>query len=173
MFKFLSKREKVILSVTGVVILFAVLYNFLISAIIEKYSLLDNQVKIEKARLIKYKQILMRKPAIESKYAALYSNHEVKPLGDPCVTLLSELERLAVNAGVRIIDIRPQADSALGNNKGMSVDLRLDGTMEGFIKFLYDTEKSFNLLTVKRFQLSARSSTSNLEASISIFQSQD
>jgi len=170
MLKLLSKREKMMLFIIAIIVLSSALYNFIFSPIFEKYSLLDSQVKIEKARLIKYKQILSRKAAIESKYNALYSKHEVINTQDPGVALLTELERLALNAGIRIIDIRPQPDNLSGGKKGMLVDLRAEGQLQGFVKYLFNIEQSFQMLSVKRLQLSAKTGVSSLEASISVFQ---
>jgi hypothetical protein len=83
------------------------------------------------------------------------------------------LEELAVKTGIRIIDLRPQSEGSSNLGKGVVVDLRAEGDMEGHIKFLYEIENSLSLLKVQRLELSAKNDNSNLESNLTIFQPQD
>jgi hypothetical protein len=116
---------------------------------------------------------LSQKEKIKNAYKKLsddlsFSSGEANSL----VSALSELERIAQNANIRIIDIRPQSlAKSAGLYKETAIDIRAEGQIKDYLKFIYSLESTFSLLRIKRFQLGAKPNNNQLlEGSFSISQ---
>lgn len=167
----LSRREKIILSTTISVIIFSMVFNFLILPILSRNEKLNKEINITKTRLKKYMRLLKQKEYLQDKYNKLSLGSSVaSQQSDALVNLLSELEKIARNAQIKIIDIRPENTSSMAHYKEISVDLKTEGSMEGYSKFIYDIENSLLLLNIKKFQLNTKSNTQILEGFFSILQ---
>lgn len=173
MIKVLTKRENTILYATVGVLIFATLFNFAIAPILTKNDNLNREINLSREKLKKYLWLLSQKEIIQKKYSKYapttsITGHEQ----DAVVSALSELESLAKNAGIKIIDLRPQARETKGTElyKEILIDLRTEGSMEGYLKFIYNLENSLSLLRIKRFQLTAKPNAQVLEGSFSISQ---
>lgn len=170
MTKVLSKRERIILYVTLGVIIFAIGFNFLFTPILTKNEDLNKEIELTQTKLKKYLRLLSQKDYLQNKYNE-FSGHLKDSLTrdfDTYLGVLSELENLTKAANIRIIDIRPQAPKSLALYKEIIVDLRTEGTMADYLKFIYTVENSLSLLRIKKFQLNAKANTSLLEGSFSI-----
>ena len=166
--RILSKREKVILHLLAATLILGIAYN-LIEPLLTKYQNLNLEIKITEAKLKKYLWLLSSKDNLEDKYKALnVSGEAAKREGDTLVGLLSEIEALAKSSNIRIIDRRPQSQK--GKEQEKQIDLRAEGTMEDYLKFIYNIESSLLLLNIKRFQLSVKSNSELLDGSFSISQ---
>jgi hypothetical protein len=167
--RILTKREKIILYVTAGVVIFSIIFNFLISPLLQKTQSLNKEINVTGLKLRKYIQLLSNKDNIQNRYnefvAGKNSTYENK---DPLVAALSVLEGMAKDAGVRIIDIRPQASQRLDLYKEILIDLRTEASMESYIKFLYNIESSLSLLKIKKFQLNTKPNSQFLEGNFSI-----
>jgi len=161
-----------ILSLTIGVIVFSIIFNFLVLPVLNKNDALNKEINIARAKLKKYLQLLSQKEDIQSKYSNFSTRFKIS--GQPeeiAVSTLSELEGLAKEANIRIIDIRPQgASKASALYKETLIDLKTEGAAEGYLKFIYDIENSLLLLRIKRYQLSAKPNAPLLEGSFSISQ---
>lgn len=171
MIKILNKREKIILWLTAGVIAFSIIFKFFITPVLTKNDDLNKEIKLTQAKLKRSLRLLKQKNYIKSKYSKLLplDNLSDEPQ-DSSVGLLSELERLSKNANIRIIELRPETAKKSGLYKEIFVDLRADGAMSGYLKFIYDIERSPLLLKIKKFQLSAKSNTPILESNLSLSQ---
>ncbi len=170
MLKVLSKREKIILYVTVAVAVSSVVINFLNGSFWQKNIVLNREIAITRQKLKKSLRLLSQKEAIQNRYNRVALSPDLSmPQGDVFVATLSELEKMAQDAGVRIVDIRPQDVSKGGGlYKEIAVDLRAEGDIEGYFKFIYNLENSLSLLRVRRFQLSSKANSKSLEGSFSI-----
>jgi hypothetical protein len=169
MAKFLSKREMNTLYITVGVILFAVLFNLLLAPLLDKQRELSRQINFNRQKLKKYTRLLAEKEIIEAKYAKFSSAFRLpEQQEEPQVAVLSELESLANNAGIRITDVRPQG--AGGGQKEISIEIRTEGEMPAYLKFLYAIEQSLSSLTIKKFQLNAKPNSRLLEGTFLISQ---
>ena len=169
--KILSKREKAIFSLTVGVIIFSIIFNFLISPALKKAESLNKEIRVSRLKLKKYVQLLSQKEYIESKYNKVASGlNLLGPDKDTSVTTLSVLETIAKDANILIIDIRPQGNRNIDLYKETVVDLRTEGSIEGYLKFIYNIENSLSLLKIRKFQLSAKPNAPTLEGSFSISQ---
>ncbi len=164
----LKKREKIILYITIGIIFFSIAFNFITAPVLGKYDMLNKEISLNKIRLKKYLTLLNQKDEIQNKYGKFSSNLELATdTKDTLVVAMATLENLAKTAGVRIIDIRPQA-AVKGDT--VVIDLRTEGTIEGYTKFIYDVETSLLLLKVKRLQLTAKPNIAVLEGIFTISQ---
>lgn len=164
----LKKRERIILYLTIGVIFFGVAFNLVISPVLEKYDLLSKEINTDKIKLKKYLTLLSQKSEIQNKYGGFSGgNISAQDTKDNLVLAMAALENIAKNSGIKIVDIRPQA-GVKGND--VSVELRTEGEMEQYTKFIYDAETSLYLLKVKRLQLTAKPNKSGLEGTLTITQ---
>ncbi|MCK9614252.1 MAG: hypothetical protein M0R48_01965 [Candidatus Omnitrophica bacterium] len=164
----LKKREKIILYVTIGIIFFSIAFNFLIAPVLDKYDTLNKEVNLNKTKLKKYLKLLGQKTEIQNEYNK-FSSSLALPVDtkDTLVVAMTTLENLAKGASVRIVDIRPQASP---KDDKIIIELRMEGSIEGYSKFIYDVETSLLLLKVKRFQLAAKSNMIGLEGVFTIIQ---
>lgn len=170
--KILTKREKLILYVTIGVIIFGIGFNFLLAPVLNKCSALNREINLTRIKLKKYRLLLSQKGNIQKKYNRFASKANLAGTNkDALVNILSELEILAKEANIRIIDIRPQSTSESSSlHKEVSIELRAEGAIDGYLKFIYNIENSLSLLRIKKFQLSAKPNAQTLEGNFSISQ---
>lgn len=166
----LKKSERVILGITIFVIFFGIGFNFLLRPLLKKNESLNEEISITQAKLKKYARLLGREDYIKGEYEEVTGDSGIfAQKEDTVVAVLTEIELLAQSANIRIVDIRPEA--GLKNprlKRGISVDLRTEGDIEGYIRFIYSLENSFAFLRIKRFQLNAKPHTQILEGVFSI-----
>lgn len=168
--KILSGREKIILYTTIGVIIFGVGFNSLVAPILDKNDMLNREIVLSRAKLKKYLILLGQKESLQNKYAQAAS--QVKQAeGEVLISGLSEMEDIAKGSGILITDIRPQSGAKKDSlYKESVIDVRAEGTIEGYLKFIYDIENSLTLLRIKKFQLTAKPNSQNLEGFFSISQ---
>jgi small-conductance mechanosensitive channel len=165
-----KKRERIILYIAIAVIFFSLLFNFLLSPVIEKYDILNKKINLNQAKLQKYQALLNSKNEIENKYAKLsLSSEPLKDMTDPTVASLAALENLAKNADIKLLDIRPEQNQKKNNQN--TIELRAEGSMEGYTKFIYNIGNSLMLLKIRRFQIAAKPNAQSLEGTFTIIQS--
>ena len=167
----LSKRERVILFATVAVIGFAVIFNLLLYPFFNKSATLSKEIAITKQKLKKYAFLLSQKEAINKKYSVFLSQQKSSQDTDTLVSALSELEAMAKETNIRIIDIRPETlTRQQGPYKEALIELRAESDAQGFLKFMYRIGNSLSLLTVRKFQLSSRANAVYLEGRFTIRQ---
>jgi len=171
MLKAFNKREKIILMVTCAVISFSLLFRFIIEPLLAKNEILNKEIKVTQLKLKKYLRLLSQKEYLKGSYAKISGGVNIPQEGEDASTgILAEIENLARDSNLRIIDMRPQSQKSLSSYKESYVELRAEGDMESCLKFIYNIENSLSLLAVKKFQLSALPGSSSLEASFLISQ---
>lgn len=164
----LNPREKILLYCTIGLILCSLCFNSFIVPLLKENSMVNKEIALTRVKLKKYLRLLSQKEKINSRYAQLsLTPAQNMQKEDPALSVLSELERCAKDAGVRIIDIRPLAPTnALANE--MAIDVRVEARIEGFLKFTYSVERSALLLEIQSLLLTAKPDSTLLEASLSI-----
>lgn len=168
--KIFTAREKLILYTTVGVVLIGIIFRFLISPVWEKNEALDKQIDLTRTKLKKFMRLLSQKEKIQNQLISA-SSPTSRQQKNSIVAPLSELEILASEANIRIIDIRPQniSKTTIPGNE-ISIDLRTEGMIESYIKFIYNIEKSLSLLRIKKLQLTARPNSTALEGNFCIYQ---
>ncbi len=165
--RILTKREKVILFLAAGLIGFSAVFNFLLLPVLRKNDALNKEVRITRSRLAKYLHLLSQKEDIQIKAGELSAGLDLSgQQKDALAVILSELEGLAKNADIRLVDVRPKA----GRGKEVTVDIKTEGDMQGYLKFIYSLENSLTLLTVSKFRISAKANSQYLEGNFSVSQ---
>ncbi len=171
MLKAFNKREKIILVATCAVILFSLLFRFIIEPLLAKNEILNKEIKVTQLKLKKYLRLLSQKEYLKSSYAKIASGVNIAQKGEDASTgILSEIENLARDSNLHIIDMRPQSQKSFSSYKESYVELRAEGGMQSCLKFIYNIENSLSLLAVKKFQFSTKPGSSTLEVSFLISQ---
>ncbi len=170
--KILSKKEKAILSVTIGVLILSVGLNLMVIPLLNRNEVLNQEININKAKLNKYVSLLRQKESIQDKYKKIFNCFTGNPVEfNKADSVLSGLDNLAKNADIRIIDMRPQGIyKGRDLNRELAIDLKTEGEMENYLKFLYEFEYSLPFLKVKKFQLNAKPNTIFLEGIFTISQ---
>lgn len=166
--KIFNKKEKLLFVTAISVIVFSLMFNMFLFPILSKDYLLNKEIKITQAKFKRYMHLLDNKDYLQGKYNDFSASSSAER--NAALAGLTELENIAKSSGVRITDIRPQVQKASSLYQENIIDFRAEGTMEEYTKFIYTIENSPSLLRIKKFQLTARSSTSTLEGSFSVSQ---
>lgn len=164
-----TKREKTIFYITICVVIFSTGFNFLIIPILKKNDTLNKEINIARGKFKKYTWLLSQKEYLENKYNKFSTHLSGTSIEeDAFVGALSGLENIAKDANIRIIDIRPQVSKSSTPLKEATIDLKTEGTMEGYLKFIYNIENSPLLLKIRRFQLNPKPNSQTLEGNLTI-----
>lgn len=167
--KQLSGREKLILYVLIAVTFLGANVLFVFEPVIRRNITLNNEIQNVNLRIKRYLALLGKEKFILDNYNKLnLDSPELLGRQDRVVSLLSELEDTAKNAGIQIIEIRPEAGSKKGKRQETVVNLKAEAAMEQYVKFIYDLENSRFLLRIKSLQLSVKSNSQALEGVFSI-----
>jgi hypothetical protein len=165
----LKKREKLILYVTLGVIILSILFNASIAPALSKNSVLNKEIGLARMRLKKYLVLLSQKEAITKKFSRFKQESNLSGRSvDSLVQTLTQLQEFAKESNISIIDIRPQAAKKLDLYKEILLDLRAEGSLEGYFKFIYEIENSLALLKIKKLQLNAKPNSQELEGIFSV-----
>lgn len=169
--KILSAREKVILYVTIAVLAFSAAFTPLIMPLINKDNFLNQGIMVTRVKLKKYLWLLSQKEYIQDKYREFSKTFkDFSDKEDIVVSALTQLENLAKESGIQIVDIRPQLSKNLSSHKEILVDLRTQGRIDGYFKFIYGVEDPLSLFRIKKLQISTKTNSQLLEGSFSISQ---
>jgi hypothetical protein len=161
----ISKREKTIFTITAAVVLASLAFSFVIAPLLRRAQTLNREIRVARFKLKRSLYLLSREPEIKGRYDQFAQRQHLSLDGPEAqISSLTVLEDLAREAGIRIIEMRPQSARAA------LIDLRTEGGMDGYLRFLYSIENSLTMLEIKRFQLNARSNSQLLEGSFTISQ---
>lgn len=156
----------------AVCVLFSYFFlRVIIFPMIKRYSELNSEIRVNRLKLQKYARLLSQKDSILAKNDSLSKIMILsKEEGSSSVSALSELENLAKNANILILEIRPQSVKSTSLHKEMDIELKTEGGLRDYLKFMYDIEHSLSLLTVKKLKLSSQPNTQTIEGLFSISQ---
>lgn len=169
MSRMLSPREKLIAYISAAAIFLGTVNSFIIEPVVARNTMLNNEIKLARLKLKKYSMLLKKEEYIKNRYSKFNLNLPVSGRQeDRLVNVLSELEKIAQNSAIQIVDMRPQTSEGAGKYKEIMVDLKAEAAMEAYTKFIYDIENSQLILRVKKLQLNAKTNSSTLEGIFSI-----
>jgi len=171
--RILTSRERTVLYLTIAVVIFGVIFNLLYEPIIGKNRNLNKEIDAAQGKLKKYLLLLSQKNYIMKKFGKYYTSanaQNVESNTEKFVDAFTEIERLAKDSGVFIADIRPQSQDKPDSYKETLINLRTEGAIEGYLKFIYNTENSPFLLRITRLQLTSKLNSQNLEGNFTISQ---
>lgn len=152
------------------IIIFGLALNYLIGPALAKYKRLNREITLSRANLIKYSRLLNQKNSIKDKYKELFSGIKISgQKQDAAVEILTQLENLANSANIRIVDVRPQSGHDAAASTGTLIELRTEGNLEGYAKFIYSIENTLSLLSIKTVQLTAKPASQSLDGNFLIY----
>lgn len=167
--KFAVKRERFILCLTIILIILFIVYNFAVSL---KNRYISAQTALTKKELLLRKnlKILDTKKTLEADYARLTGYiREVKSDEKELTALLKDVESLASESGLHIINLKPRGARKERFYKSYEVELDCEFNIKQLTQFLTHIDNDPSLLKIKRFHLSAKENAlSTLKANISI-----
>lgn len=165
----LNKREKLALFATMGVIIFSVVFNIFIAPVLNKNAGLNKEIYISRLKLKRYLRLLSQKGLLQEKYNKWAANSELPEAErTDTVSMLAELKSIANNSNIQLIDIRPEGLTDSGTRRQAIIDVRTEGDIEGYLKFIYTIENSLTLLKIKKMQLNFKPDSQTLEGDFAI-----
>lgn len=158
MLKDIRKREKILAIITIVVTLAAIGYNFVIEPLVSRWKTLKDEIRENEVLFTKHRRILRNKDVI-TRLNAEYSRYLQKKLLTPeedSAIALSNIEKQASGANVRITNIKPLAVKKLENYNKFTYRVSAESGMGELTKFIYNLQSSEQLLKVERMVLRAK-----------------
>jgi len=157
----LSRREKYIFIVTAAIIISALAYNFIIETFFKKWSSINNEITIKKARLGKGLRLLENRNAIINEY-----NTYTASLKD-ISKILGYMEKQALSSGIKTSNIKPRPVVQEGLYKEYVIELQIEGAFSAINSFASRLLKPPLFITIKRFDLrTAAGASSNLRGTL-------
>jgi general secretion pathway protein M len=163
----LQKREKIILSAAGVVIVVLLILQIIIFPIFDRNDALGKKI-IERTKALE--EVRQLKAEYQSLTQNLVSNENQLKNRPPGFTLFSFLDTLAGQSGIKpnIIYMKPSTTNVKGSPYSLSiVEMKIDSlTMGQLVTFLHGVETSPNMVWIKRISLSKGDKNNDLINSI-------
>lgn len=157
----LSKREKMVLTVSVIAILLAVLDRGVLHPIIEKMKSFEEEIRVTEIEMAKNTKILQQRSRIE-KEEKIYASFNVgaRSAEEITASMLKEIETIGGTTGVFIVDLKPSGNATEGIVKKFAVNVSCEADMDQLVSFMYLVEKSDTLMQVGAFSVSPKSKQS-------------
>jgi len=156
----LSKREKHILIITIFIILSALAYNFVLEPIFKKWNALNNEIAVERTKIVKSLRLLNNRDSIIGDYAAY-----AKSVGN-IPKILGYIETKANSLEIKILNIKPRPAFQKGLYKEHIIELQIEGYFENINRFISELIKPPLFIAVKQFDLRAVVRTPHLKGTL-------
>lgn len=155
----LSKREKIFLLVTIIVVSSVFGYVLILEPLTRNWSRLNRQIVQRSRKLNQNLLILKKERKIKSEFAK-YAEY-AKSLGtdeEIIAYLLKTIEQKASLTSTYITNIRPRDVKDKGFYREFTFELVSESGLDDLMRFIYELQNSSELLTVKRLTLTLKSS---------------
>lgn len=159
----LSKRERYILYISLMVISLALLYNFLIEPLVQRWVKVNEGVIRKEMKLERNLKIISEKETVLKEYKEYAKRVKAKGSDEEEIaTLLREVETVAARTSVRLTNVnKPRPVKNMKFYKLYSLEVELEAPIRPLTEFIYQLEKSPQILKVRQLRLSARGSQSS------------
>jgi hypothetical protein len=152
----LSQREKYIAIATAAVLLLFVLYNFVLTPVMDA----GDRIGSEKGRLLTKLEQAQRIFDRRDQVTAQWGEMKAGGLGtDPSAIesrVLNAVRQWSEDCRLPISTVKPDRDKGDGDLRKIFFNLALTGDMESVVRFLWEVENCELPLRVKEFQLGSR-----------------
>lgn len=153
-FRTLSSREKKILYITIIFMAIVLLYIFVISPVVNKWSNFQSKIGEKKIAIKKSLQVLDRANWLKKWHQSFPFNLDATEMKQDSVTkILSYIENLSKKSNLKIINISPGDIKEYEGYKFILIELTFEGKMKEIIDFLYNIESSAMMFRVDRLQV--------------------
>ena len=152
----LSKRERIFFFLAAVAIALSLVGSFFLTPISAKWDLINGKILNKEIELKRKTKYLNQKDRVRSVYQE-YNEYAKEKVSDEeaLAVLLSRLEEEAGASGIHIIDIRPKPTKDLIIYKKYALELTCETTIEKCIDFVYNLQKSPQLIRVEMLNLAS------------------
>jgi Tfp pilus assembly protein PilO len=159
----LSKREKLVFYVSVVFVILFLFDRLVFVPINSKFNSLNKEIKEKETSINTGMHILAQKDEIASMSQELSSYTSTLQSDEEEISaLLKEIENLANQSSVYLIDLKPAGVKDSGSSKEYFINLNCEAQLEQLSKFMYDIESSSRLLLIDKFQISPKSKESSV-----------
>lgn len=159
----LSKREKVILYAIVFFVSLVLLDRMIIFPISSKMRGLTKEIQDKELDIKKNAHIVAQKDKIAAERAKYLSFlTKVESEDEEVTSVLKDIESLANQNSVYLIDIKPAGIKSIGVSQKYMVTLNCEAQMEQLMKFMYDIENSKQLFTIEKYQIGPKSKESSI-----------
>ncbi|MFC1807261.1 hypothetical protein ACFL0T_02705 [Candidatus Omnitrophota bacterium] len=157
----LSKREKAVFYAAIFFISLVAVDRLIVSPIYLKIISLNKEIKDKEVGIKRNLHFLTQKDRIKSevsKYGPILKKFESNEAD--ITSILKELEKLANDASVYLVDIKPTGTKEEDGYIKHVVKLNCEAQMEQIVDFIYSAETSDTLFTVEDYKISPKSKDS-------------
>ena len=153
-----SKREKIIALISAGLILILLIYFFLLEPMLGKLDAINTEIETQELRWRKNLKILSQEAEISNQYQK-YADFVRPKASDEqeMANILSEIEAVAKEVNIRILDMKPQKIKTLEFYKSFGVDLIIEGQLKDITHFLYNLQNAPHLLKTDKLHLEKES----------------
>jgi len=153
----LSKRERRIAYISIAIIVCIFFDKVVFSPVMNKLGSLNGEILIQEKKLEKSMHILLQEDSITSEYKK-FAQHIKQEQSDEetIATLLSSIEKMANNASVFLVDMKPTPVEKSEFYKKYTVKIEAETEISHLADFIYQLEESAQLLRVSEFRLSPK-----------------
>jgi len=165
-----SQKEKIGISIAGLILLLAVVDRLIYAPINETLEKLNRETQITEKKLIYSLNNLSQKEFITNEYQKYGLEIKENSSDDEkTASMLSEIERLAKKSGASLVDIKPQPTRNIDFYEELIVEVNVQGSMEDLVKFLHYLHDSPLLLRTQNLHLDLKDKNSpTVEALIKV-----
>ena len=166
----LSKRERLVLTITISIAALAAAYVVVIEPMAGEWNKSSDEIKTKKARIVKNRILLARFKYLKKEYekypdliAAVESEEK------EVAKALSSMEDASRASSCPIADVKPRTSKKIGAYKEILFEVTTESGINELTRFLYDIETSKGMLRVKHFTIASKSGVAgNLKGSLLI-----
>jgi len=150
-FSKLSSKERIGLFIAAAFLFLAFFDRLIISPISARIREIDKNISISEKQLQEYLRYLRQKGVVTEEYQKI--EKYAKKVGsdeEEETKVLGEIEELARQCKISIINIKPQPPRQIGFYRKYVVDIESEAEMEPFTDFLYQLNNSSQLLRAEK-----------------------
>lgn len=165
----LSKRQKMLALVVAILLGFAVIDRLIYQPIAGQFEAVDQEIQEQERQLRKNQRYMAARQRILKEYQR-YAG-DIKATGsekEEMALLLNEIEGLARQSGLSIINMKPQPTIPTEFGEKNVVDIEVEGRMDDLIKTLHGLYGSKHLLRVEKFRLASQKAGASMKGELTV-----
>jgi nitrate/nitrite-specific signal transduction histidine kinase len=162
-FSRLSKKERSILYVASAIVFLMVMDRLVVGPIFSKMAELSREIEDKEAGIKRSMHMLAHKDRILAA-AVRYKTfiHSSRSEEEEMTALLKEIETLASDHSIYLIDMKPGGLQDVAGTKKYLLNLNCEAQLEQLISFMYDVEISQKLLTIVKYKIGPKAKDSSV-----------
>ncbi len=159
----LTKREKIVFYTATAVVSLTLADRLLLAPVTQKIEMQTIETRNKEADIKRMSFILAQKDRIvaeSAKYISFLT--KAKNTDEEATTILKEIEAIANNNSMYIVDLKPIGFRDAASMKKYVISIICEGQMENVFGFMYNIESSPQLLRIERCEIVPKSKESSI-----------